>query len=268
MILGLILTLLIAVLLFVGIWLVLGAWGVAAFLVGLVGYIVLPIAYSLYEQSETLGRFYARTGFRYLGRSLLVARQAGYSLVRSQYNPEFDTENAVLDGDAEDWKDPKAAMSQLFGNPFGVTTDDIGMLVTPLYAEIGDRAEDLKSSGEWKRVIRKKTSDGDTTTETQMAKHVDLAREMVPVDIRDVKHFMAGSADPDSADTGEDYGEKSQEGYGEPFSAMQIGSWVLAFVVGAGVTWFVMSYGGDVGGTVDEVAGNETIPVFIEVMLG
>lgn len=265
MIVGLLFVVLIAALVVLGIWYVLGVWGIAAFMVGVVGYILLPMLARSYTVSEWLGQLYARTGFRALGRGLLVARGAGYSLVRSQHNDDYGTEHASLD-ETKNWGDPNNWMSHLYGKPFGVTTDSIGIIVTPLVAEIGRRMADLKHAGEWDREVVVQSGES-RERRRQLAKHVDLHERMVPVDIRDASLFAAGDADPSSADTGKEYGKKSQEKKGQPVSFGQVGAWLTAFITGAAVIWFVMSYGGDVGGAVDNVADNETIPVMLEVML-
>lgn len=247
-------------------WFFLGPFGVAMFLVGILGYITLPLLLRRTGYTRRLGGFFLDTGFRFIGRFLLVAHQnGGYSIVASRFDPDKGTETAWLNGRRGDWMDHLNSMSKLRNVSFGIVTDHIGIVLDLRIAEIGQRFDELVAADEHRRVQTYRDDTGRTWTEEQFAKFLEMSEEMVPVDIRKAVHIMPGDADPFSVEVGEKYVTFSKEKYGQTFGKMTYGAWILAFIVGAGIMYFALRLGGNGEGGTNESSG-DIIPIVIEVM--
>lgn len=286
-----------------------GEWAALAWMLGLLAYLAAPLVVGWFTPPLKIGRRYHNLGFRFIGRCLLVCRKhGGYAIIASRFDPDYGKETGVVNGRRGYWEDRYGAMSRLATADFGMVTDNLGMVFDMRMAEIGQRFDAMVGSGEHERVkqyvseTRHIECDGElrqvtvkqggaevdafecTTcdrvvrgdevsieyeSERQFAKHLNLFKDMVPVDGRRIIHLIPGKADPFSAETGEEYGKFSLELYGRQFSGRQMITFLMFYGAGAGVMWFASDNGGGGGGAPigNESDGGGILPIMLDAVV-
>lgn len=240
------------------VWVFVGEFGVAFWLLGLLIYMAAPIVVGRVRTSAKLGRHYINSGFRMLGRGLFVAHNnGGFSVIRSRSDPDYKTfETGIVNGRRGYWEDPLNAMSSIGKASVGIVSDKYGAVVDLTLAEIGQRDDAMVAAGEHERY---------RSGERQFAKYVALTKAMSPVDPRAVGNLISGWADPFSVEEGEQYGKNSYELLKQNFSRGQVIAFIITYAAGAGITFLVVKYGGGTDGGGGS-GGGGTLPIMLDAI--
>lgn len=227
-------------------------WGLVCFLLGLVGYLAVPILVgpSLpLQPRQKMGRLYVGQAMTAAGRALLVARKNGsdLQLEASGFDSTHGQEEVSLGGDTQRYDDPDDSMSRLAKRPFGLANEADGVITTPRDIELGE-------------MEKKKVEDSEHMFIDESGERYYQPHTHVPAGERLVKPptggaIVGGSADASAIDLIIEYVKKAQAGFDE-MSLKQAGAILTAYGVGAGVVWLMVTQGGGGGGGFTDAASN------------
>lgn len=235
-------------------------WGFAGLLVGGVLAHLVP---ALVAGSapiwlrQRIGDFYGKGVAWAIGRGAIIDRsERGIEMHGRGHDSDLDGDR-VLGGL---FRDQLQATSRLQGKLWTFGTDRFPVYLRPLHAWLGRNAGEQRRDGGFGPI-----ADGGRVVGYSPFLPVP-DKEAATVRLREAEPLLRGDADPSSADESQEFTEISQEKFHEKISIMDVVLVMGAFVVGAGVRWFLNYLGnsGGVGGSTVTLPG--TILPVVEVL--
>lgn len=217
------------------------AWSVVGMLVGILLFALLPVAFAHaggHRARDTVGGWYVSMAMRALGDVAIVARkQNGISLATASFDPKFGGDKVTVDDVVGHVRDELGVKSRMKNKPFGICLESHDQYISPLFAEFAERFSQAKD-------------DGDIGVRADGGAKLDIGipRKSGLPGLRDAYRIIPGNCKRRWATVSESWTKKSQEGFHNRFNFGQTMSIIIAFAAGAGLGWFVMSYGGNVAG--------------------
>jgi len=232
-------------------------WLGLAFFAGLALFIVTPWTAAKIagdDWIETVSGAYVWLAQTAAHKSAIVVRDGSLELVSKRFDSEILGDKDQEHGDPRHHRDGFSVLSRLKNKSFGVAVHDRAEYVSPLLAEIGEKAWRAKESDEIGKAGDGKMRDGILVDKG--SKLVDLAR---------ARHLTTGDADPEDGHESYLWTEISQEKFNEKLSFGQTMVIVLG-ALGSMVTMFYLTSqtggaaggGGGGGGTAPQAVNNTT----------
>lgn len=227
-------------------------WGLIGLLIGPLIVLLAPVVIAWVggdELRETVGDLWITRAIKMWGSSALVAKeQGGVAIASTSTDEKIEGDVVTVNGESGHLKDRMDVKGHLKGEQFGVATDILPVYVTPLIAEMGDRATDALE-----RDRLGVQPDGGVRLDFELPE-----RPQVP-DLRNARHIVEGSTGFRDAVVAEDWARKSQQKFHERMSLSQTLLLMAAFAVGVGLAIAVSRLGGGGGG------GGVEVPIQIAV---
>jgi hypothetical protein len=199
------------------------------------------------ELRERVGSVFVDRAIKMLGSAALIAKeQGGVALASTGTDAKLDADTVTVDGEAGHLRDDMNVKGYLKGRPFGIGLDTVPAYVTPLLAEIGERAASARESG--RLGVQ---PDGGVRLDFELPK-----RPQVP-DLRKACRVVEGSTAFRDGVVAEDWTRKSQEKFHDRMSLGQTLLLIGGFAVGVGCALAVARFAPDSGG------GGVSVPIQI-----
>jgi len=239
--------------------LLIATWALIGLIVGAAGYVLVPWALALLggiAMRDRVGRYFIKRMMTVLGDGALVARkQGGVSLASVSSDPEFSADRVTVGGETGHLKDDLNVKSRLAGGRFALGLESHAVYISPLFAELADRASDAVHRG---RVAVR--TDGGTEGASGRLDFEIPPTAVVP-DLRQTYRIFDGDGRRRFGILANSWAQKSQEKFGRRISIGQTLILIGAFGVGSLMAILAMRYGTGGGG-----GGGTTIPIMLGVL--
>ena len=205
---------------------------------------------------DRVGRWYVGMAQSAYRNSALAVRETGsLEMTTVNFDPKIGGDRSTIDGVTGHWEDPMSVKSKLAGKEFGIGLESASCYISPLAAEIGETGESRLENG----VLGQTLSD-DGTEEVTL--DYSIPKHPYVIDLRAAEKFLKGSSKRRWGQLSNKWAELSQEKFHENFSVGQSLLWIGSFAAGVGLSFLVMRYAPDDGGS----AGVE-VPIQIGLAL-
>lgn len=227
-------------------WIIL--WAIAGWLIGILLYILGGFAVHVIPESKVdskveyvnnIANHYSKTALKLLDRAVLVERGTKYDIYPSNHDPEKNADEFNLDGETAHVVNDTGLLSTLHKVPFGLVPppeDNVSSYVSPELAEFGQIESRRKEQGD---LMDEEGNYNETVTLSErrpMVKLREYASRVVP----------GNRSLYDLNETVEIY-KQSQSMFGSSRTVdIMIG--LIAYAVGAGVLYLILSQSGGSGG--------------------
>lgn len=183
-------------------------------------------------------------------RSALIVRDGDIKLVPKRYDSDLKADKDTATGDKRHHRDEFDTVGRLKNKVFGFGLTKRDVYVSPLLAELGERA---KSAVEREK-IGVEEAPGNATGKMLDGIHVPKRSKLA--NLADARHLTTGSSEPEDGQESYKKTKISQEKFHEKVSFGQGMLVIVAFAATLGVAWFAASRDG--GSTTTQVANNST----------
>lgn len=224
---------------------VLLTWSLVGALLGIIIVGVLPWVTARMigvDAVEKVSSWYVWLAQNSISKSALIIRPGSVDLVNKVYDPDQKADKDTAGGEPRHHRDTLGALRSLANKPFGLALHDVDEYVTPLLAEIGDRAKERVEREEIGAPI-----DSDTKT---MLDGIPVPGTSNIVDVRDAKHVVTGEADPEDGHRSYEKTVISQEKFHERMTFGQTLILVGSFLASAALMWILASQDAPSAGSV------------------
>jgi hypothetical protein len=229
-------------------------WGIAFFLLGFAGFIVLPFVAGVLPVTvrQRVGDLYATLTQLLADKTTIVAsEQGGIDLAAMSPDRAKGAHKASLDDETRHFSDALGMLGRWQNRHLGLAYDRFHAFVEPLAADIGA----------WAAI----SDVGERPGGMLPVMPVNAGSRFV--DLTDVKHIMTGDASSEDGTKAYEHTKKSQEKFWQKVSTKQALMLILAFGITFGMTVLALNYGGG-GGSVPGIGGNVTrVPATLGVTL-
>lgn len=229
-------------------------WGLIGLLIGPLIVLLAPVVIAWVggdEFRETVGNLWITRAIKMWGSSALIAKeQGGIAVASTSTDEKIEGDVVTVNGETGHLKDRMDVKGYLKGEQFGFGTDILPVYVTPLVAEMGDRATDALE-----RDRLGVQPDGGVRLDFELP-----AQPQVP-DLRSARHLVEASTGFRDAVVSEDWARKSQQKFHERMSLSQTLLLMGAFALGIGLAVAVERLGGGGGG------GGVEVPIQIAAVV-
>jgi len=241
---------------------------VLAFLAGFIAFLLVPILFGGWlplSVRQRLGGFYAGLAATAADRFTIVIRKhGGLELHPMRFDVDKGAERVTIDGEEEHHTDDLDVIGWFKNKQFGILDESAAAFTDCLWADIGDQVRRYREQNQLQRTVQRNPGgEGDPQVVRQFCDYIpldDTSRLTWP---GRVKATLAGNRKPTDGETAYEQGVKSQEKFGRSVSIGQSLTVGIMFAIGAAMIWFVVKYGGTVGGNVDP----KTVPIVIGGLL-
>lgn len=230
-------------------------WAILPLVFGLATSLIIPvIAPSLPRGRDRIAALCFDMASKSLQSGAISVRENGKpSLVATDRDPAFGAYKRKVDATGH-VRDSMQAVRYLNGKSLGLTTNEMAIFVEPWFCAVGNEVDraDRNEMTDLKRVdpVKHDPSVDDARADGGDVDLVPASLETVPfrnryqaVDLRDAIYLAPGSAQPDSGTQSKEFVEKSQEMFGETFTAEQMLGLLAAYAVPVALIWFAVNYG-------------------------
>jgi len=209
------------------------------FLIGFAAHIVSVIpGMDKYTWINKTANHYSKVAMKLIGRSVLVERGTKYDVYRASHDAEKNADTFNLDGEVAHVTNDTGLLSTLHKRPFGLVPPpeaEIASYVSPEIGEFGQIEAQRKEQNETTDEEGNYVDAVQTTATRPLVKLRDYARYMIP-----------GNRSLFDLDETVDLYRQSQRMFGSS-TTQQFMILLIAYSVGAGVMWFLMTQGGGAG---------------------
>lgn len=225
-------------------------WAVVGWLFGILGYVIGGFAVHAIPTRivnkkgklnyiNNIANHYSKTGMKLLDRAVLVERGTKYDIYSSDHDPEKNADKFALGGETAHVSNDTGLLSTLHKVPFGLVPppeDKVASYVSPELAEFGQV--------ESRRLEQGELSDADGNYKA----NVTLPERRPLVKLREfASRMIPGSRGLNDLDETVEIYKQSQSMFGSSRTVdVMIG--LLAYSVGAGVVYLILSQGAGAGG--------------------
>jgi len=241
--------------------LLLVTWALIGLIVGTASYIIVPWTLAMLggvEMRDKVGRHFIKQMMTVVGDGALVARkQGGLSLASVSSDPEFDADRVTVGGETGHLADDLNLKSRLAGGRFGVGLESHAVYISPLFAELAERASDAVHRGR----VAVRTDGGTEGTASRL--DFEIAPAAIVPELRQAYRIFDGDGRRRFGVLANSWAQKSQEKFGRRISIGQTLILIGAFGVGSGMAILAMRYGGGGGG-----GGGTTLPIQMALGVG
>jgi len=235
-------------------------WAVAGWLIGILTYFLLGFSAHLasiiprvskYAWINKAANHYSKVAMKLLGRGVLVERGTKYDIYRASHDAEKNADTFSLDGETAHVTNDTGLLSTLHKRPFGLVPPPEENIATYVSPELG----------EWGQIEARRKENNETTDENgAYIDDIEIAATRPLVKLRDyVRYMIPGSRSLYDLDETVDLYRQSQRMFGET-KTTQFMILIVAYSVGAGVVWLLISQGGGGG---DPTVSVPTLGVFL-----
>lgn len=228
-------------------------WLLVGWLVGILGYIIggfgvhaLPKRYieNKWAYINNVANHYSKTAMKLLDRAVLVERGTKYDIYSSDHDPEKNTDEFKLDGETAHVSNDTGLLSTLHKVPFGLVAppeESVASYVSPEVAEFG------RIEGERKEQGKLRDENGNYN------ERVTLSERRPLVQLREyADRMITGDRSLYDLEETVDLYKQSQAMFGSSRTVdVMIG--LLAYAVGAGVLYLILSQSGGGGGSAVDI---------------
>lgn len=127
---------------------ILSPFGILSILLGLVGFLALPLVPAVTGRFHSLANLHGWLAAMALGRVGFLLSEHGDLLVKSMQFSDLGVEEMNLSGETKEFDDPDSALHSWFGVPFALADEVHGVLFDQRHAVLGEIRNDLTERGE------------------------------------------------------------------------------------------------------------------------
>jgi len=228
-------------------------WAILAFFVGISTWLVVPLAVAWVlgpDWQDRISDRYIQLAQTCAQRSAIVSRDADVTLVAKRYDADHKGDKDSASGDPRHHYDHLDVVGRLRNKILGIATTERDSYISPLLADIGERAKRAKEKSRL------------GPNEGKFVDGIHVPREPRLVDIDDAKHLTTGSAEPEDGQEAYKKTQISQEGFHERLSFGQGILLIMATLGAMALAWFGSSQ------TLEPPAANETTISLLAVLAG
>ena len=214
-------------------------FGLMAMLIGLLGFILLPMISTVSSWKAPANFFLSLATFP-IKRAAIVVSEHNDGLFKTMRFSGLGVEMITIDGEEKAFEDPDNALHHFLGIPFALADEEHGVLFDPRHA----------AAGEKKKGLQKTEEDTYLATEEEWQSY-DIAKWMPAVFEFDTKHelvdlsavqsLIQGGERSEYAQRVEELYQHSRDPFGDGTSAMKYLYPMIAFAITFGGIWFMVS---------------------------
>lgn len=230
-------------------------FGLMAVLLGLIGFICLPLISTVSNFKQPANAFLKMATFP-IKRAAVVVSEHNDGMFKTMEFSGLGVEIITIDGEEKAFEDPDNSLHYFLGIPFALADEEHGVLFDPRHAAAGQRKRDKT-----KREEHVYLATQDEYESFEIAKWMPgvfaFPRKHELVDLSAVQELVDGSERAEFAKRVEELYQHSREPFGDGTSATKYLYPVLAFAITFGGIWFMVSQFGlpSIGGGPTETVG-------------
>jgi len=183
-------------------------------------------------------------------RSALIVRDGDVTLVPKRYDSDLKADKDTATGDKRHHRDEFSAVGRLKNKVFGFGLTKRDVYVSPLLAELGERAKSALK----REKIGAQEAPGDATD--KMIDGIHIPKRSKLTNLAGARHLTTGSSEPEDGQESYKKTKISQEKFHERVSFGQGMLLIVAFAGVLGVSWFAASRDG--GSSTTQAVNNST----------
>jgi len=223
-----------------------GIWGVAIFLLGVVGFLLFPMISTASRWKGPANAFLKLATFP-MRRAAIVISEHNDAIFKSMKFLGIGVEQITIDGEEKLFEDPDDSLHYFLGMKFGFANEKHGVLFDPRHAALGMK----------KRVLKAHNDDTYLATEDEwqeygVAKWIPGVFEMPTkheiVDLSAVRELVDGGERSEYARRVEELYKHSRDPFNDSKPIMKFLYPVISLAIGFFGVWFMMSQFGLPGG--------------------
>lgn len=247
-------------------------WSILGFLIGVLMFIVIPVFAPSFARYRIAQWYFGLSAAAYRRMVCLITKRNTASIIRAVWEGERQTEQIQVDGNDNDFQDPRGSTLRCKHRPFAFALSDVNKVVHPRDAEIAKAMQDvvdehgLFKTFAYQQQVRADGGQAESQTVSVDAGlgHVILDAEPQAVDMQYARKVDTESHEPNDTDRQEEDIKKSQEGFAS-LPAVEAILLLVACLGGTGSAWFIYSNTGG-GGSSPVTIPVSVMPYLADVM--
>ena len=229
---------------------VISLWFVLGICVGILLYVLIPVTVGgdrvPHRLRTAVAQFYFAMSMSAYRRVICgITPHNDLSLYPSNWNDDRQAEEVELDGNDNDWQDPKNLTTRIKDVPFAFALTDLNKIIHPLDAVVGRALEEHDQRlAPWQEF--RGGEDADAESIRARSAHVAIPKRLQAVDFQDARRVFTESHEPNDTHRTEEDVRKSQIGF-KSHSIKSMMILIIAAMAGSFLAWFIVSNTGEGG---------------------